>query len=750
MANPVGEYAMVPRGQAAGTRRRQVRRLRPMLLLLLLLALPAALAGASPTADVPAAPSSTVPVADDAALAAALATAAPGSVIALAPGRYGPLLLRDEPEAPATRGPLTLRSADPARPAAFPRILVRGVSGLTIENVVVSPEQDRSLGRPERDRARAVSLLGVRDIVVRGVDFAGARLDMPDDPHHGYGTGIGLWVGDGSRDVRVEENLFRDWHRAGVFHSSSGIVLRGNDVTAIRSDGFDFAQVTDVLVEANRIGDFASVPQEQTSDHRDMIQFWTNGTERPSARITIRGNLLMSGTGVESQSIFIRNELVDTGQAGDEMFYRDFTIEDNVIHNAHVHGIRVGEIHGLAIRRNTVLHNADGGSGRPVHVPTIRVTAAATGVEITDNIAHAIGTGTPRADIPEDWRITGNLIVQRKDPSRPGHYGQVFVNALADGLARPEDLAVRPGGAAEAPDAGAPATRFEAAPSALTARVSALPDPAEAGRFVFDAGLTADAEGALGQARGRYLWDFGDGTGGEGIRVAHSYASPGRYDAQLTVIRDDGARATAPARAYVPEPQRLLLDATETGAIDRSPYAGAPLPKAETALRHGRRGLRLSENSRFHIGVRRAAPALGLDDFTLSFAMSAERRRQSAGEIFRIHGAMRLVVEPAGGLVFELTNAAGESATLRMRGGRLLDGGWHRVTITRMGESGVIRGYVGGREGGRARLGGKARPAERWGLAFGGLSAGAGFTGLIDDFEIRGQALSASQIAARD
>ena len=118
----------------------------------------------------------------------------------------------------------------------------------------------------------------------------------------------------------------------------------------------NFAQVERVRIEANHIHDFNRVLE--SPDHADMIQFWTNGTTSPSSDITIRGNILNSGAGWFTQSIFMRNELVDSGKAEAEMFYRNVIIEDNVIINAHLHGISVGETAGLKIANNTVIRNA--------------------------------------------------------------------------------------------------------------------------------------------------------------------------------------------------------------------------------------------------------------------------------------------------------------------------------------------------------------------------------------------------------
>ena len=56
-----------------------------------------------------------------------------------------------------------------------------------------------------------------------------------------------------------------------------------------------------------------------------------------------------------TQSIFMRNEVVDQGLAGANMYYQNVLIENNIIYNAHTHGITVGETIGLTIDHNTAL-----------------------------------------------------------------------------------------------------------------------------------------------------------------------------------------------------------------------------------------------------------------------------------------------------------------------------------------------------------------------------------------------------------
>ncbi|WP_202333420.1 PKD domain-containing protein [Mesorhizobium sp. L-8-3] len=52
----------------------------------------------------------------------------------------------------------------------------------------------------------------------------------------------------------------------------------------------------------------------------------------------------------------------------------------------------------------------------------------------------------------------------------------------------------------------------------------------------FDASASSDEDGSIA----RFEWDFGDGETGTGARIAHTYSSPGAYEARLTVSDDSG------------------------------------------------------------------------------------------------------------------------------------------------------------------------------------------------------------------
>ena len=65
-----------------------------------------------------------------------------------------------------------------------------------------------------------------------------------------------------------------------------------------------------------------------------------------------------------------------------------------------------------------------------------------------------------------------------------------------------------------------------------------------------DASASIDVDGTLIS----YVWDFGDGTSGNGVTASHTYTFAGTYTIQLIVIDDQGARDTANATIEVLPP----------------------------------------------------------------------------------------------------------------------------------------------------------------------------------------------------
>ena len=370
-------------------------------------------------------------------LAAALAATPAGAVLSLPGGDWGVLRLGDT-------APGTIRSEDPSDPARFSGMDLRDVHDLTLEGLTFqytwSPEDPLHVS--------PFSIQNSRDIRLRDLEIAGdvARSGAATD--RGYPWGIGLSIRGGS-DIVLEDSRIHAFHRGVSFRETDRTIVRRNDLYGLRSDGMNFIAPQDLLVESNRIHDFDR--SVDSSDHADMIQFWTNKTDRPGTDIVIRGNLLNVGDGAFTQSIFMRNEEVDSGRAGREMFYRNVTIEENLIINAHLHGITVGEVDGLRIRSNTLVQNPAAAGGDPTKEqwrPIIRVSKASRDVVVQGNIAA--GFPEPR----QGWRIDSNVIAQPFERMSEGYYDQIFAGHPTQNPTDPARYAPLSGGPADRPGIG--------------------------------------------------------------------------------------------------------------------------------------------------------------------------------------------------------------------------------------------------------------------------------------------------------
>ena len=373
---------------------------------------------------------------------------ATGGTLALPGGDHGALVLRNL--SPPEGRPLRLTAADPADPPRFSALLVRGSRNIQLEGLVF----DYTYRPGDAAELRPFRIEGSGNVTLRGLVFDGDLAGEGDDAARGAPTAFGLSI-RGVGGLTLADSTIRGFLRGLVVSQSRDVTVRGNDLWGMRSDGMDYAEVQRVVIEGNRIRDFA--PRHPDSrDHPDMIQFWTARTRAPSQDITIRANLLSAGTGPWTQSIFMRNEMVDSGQAGDEMFYRRVTIEDNLIVNAHLHGITVGATDGLSIPRNTLVRNPPAQGGRGKHsplTPRISVAAAARGVTIVANAAAAL----PDAEGRPGWQIARNLIVQDATRTRPNFYATVFAGSDP---ADPASFLPRPGGPLDGTGIGAPVARL--------------------------------------------------------------------------------------------------------------------------------------------------------------------------------------------------------------------------------------------------------------------------------------------------
>lgn len=324
-------------------------------------------------------PTVTVRVATQPALQAALTKASGGEVIGLAPGSYSINLVNR-----SFARPVTITSADPVRPAKISWIGLKDVSNLVFTRL----ELHRTLKPGEHAEATHIGKVGGgRDIIFDSVYVHGSLDDDASNDMNGLSIG-------GTRNAQVLNSEFEQLGRAIQFGAVSNVVVANNKVHGMRSDGFNFAQSSHVLIDGNHFSDSRPVK----ADHPDAIQFWTTRTTLPSTDIVIRNNQIIQGKGGGTQGIFMRDI--------EGLLFERVIIENNLMIGSNMaNGIFVENGLDVSILNNTVISPTD--DANPVWIRTKNVKNR----KLEGNIADLGGNKTP-----DSAKI--NMSLLRKDRFR--------------------------------------------------------------------------------------------------------------------------------------------------------------------------------------------------------------------------------------------------------------------------------------------------------------------------------------------
>src|SRR6056297_174587 len=600
-------------------------------------------------------------------LLSALSSATGGDTIELAGGDYGSLSLIDGTTDFSVDfdAAVTIRSADPETPASFAWMNLRGVSNLTFDSVVFD-----SIFTGAEVWTAPFKVHDSTGITIRNSLFEGELAsDTGDASADGFATGIGLSVGS-SDNITIENNEFATWYRGMTFGGSTNVEIVENDIHSIALDGMNFVTMQNVLIEDNYIHDFARGP----SGHSDMIQFWTRGTSAPSTDIIIRGNTLDKGDGDLTQSIFMRNEEVDQGRAGPEMFYQNILIENNTIYNSHTHAIWVGETDGLTVQNNSVLKVGTTGT------PVISLKSVSKDVIVEGNIAANIGGFANQSD----WVYQNNAIIE------PSDYVKHFITSSLEANSGVNGFIVIPDGVIEQLGAGSDPVQFSDAPDTLTPQFLVRSDEASNQVLIFDASLTVGEHGLISDNDAQFLWNFGDGSTAAGRIVQHEFGSPGYHDVRLTVVAGDGTTAEAQFTAGIAGDDLLQFDA-QSGVFDALAFGEeAVANSSELPLQEGTDGYVLKlggEGLQAWVGAGAFSSFFGTDEFEMSMALKADSAA-SWGEVARIHTSLDVSVDQAGNIRVNLFLDDGSQVSMASEGVAVNDRALHDITIRFDGEAG--------------------------------------------------------------
>lgn len=656
--------------------------------------------------------SATIAVSSLAELISALSQVKGGETILLAGGDYGRLALTGQTGINLNfPDDVKIASADPEHPAVFSGLDVRNTKNLTFEDVVF--DYQYTAGDPIH--LRPFSITGSENITIKNSIFDGDVATGISEIDDGYGYAIGLSIRNSS-DVTIEGNEFFNFHRAATFSDSHDLIVRDNNIHSIRMDGFNFSAVQKVLIEDNHFHNF--ITSKDSTDHSDMIQFWTAGTSVPSTDITIRNNHLDVGEGGWTQSIFMRNEVVDRGQAGYEMFYQNILIEGNVIYNGHLHGITLGEANNVVIRENSVLW-ADsttpiGTAVAPVNVPTIRVSGGSTNVEIYQNATAGIfgWQGQP------SWNVFSNAIVQGQDSTAPGYYGDVFVFSTLVTQGGAHSYVPLAGGVLE--DLAAIYKTLSIFDAETLAPIFHVQDSSEnVAVRVFKANPGAELPPGT-----EVLWTFGDGISAKGLEVQHAFPDGGRYTVEMTLILPDGRTSSTSAEVKASGSKLVSMDAG--GLYTTSFGVDMLVVPTENGLKLGAPGVTAS------IARDAVQPVLTAESLQFSFLLAASAAGAS-GELFRLHQSFLASVTAKGELDFRLFTDEG-TVRLITKGASLNDLSERNVIIRF--EENQLEILVDGIQVGQALVSSPMTSGGNHNLTFGNQWNAQNFNGVISMFDL--------------
>lgn len=266
-------------------------------------------------------------------LISALKSARGGETILLAPGTYSDLKFK---LAPRFATPVTITSADPARPAVITDFTLSGVEGVHFRNLVL-----RALDHPDKiandGSFVAFKIARAKDVIFDTVSVQGS---LDGDPSNDVS---GIQVRN-SQNIRIVNSEFQQLERAVAVGQTEGVTVSNNRVHDIRSDGFNFAEVTHVELVGNVLWNF--LPAQK--DHPDAIQFWTSRTVTPSREIRITGNVVHRGIGAYTQGIFLRDQL-------GTLPYEQVTITENLIVGTGYNGLRITGAVDLTVADNELV-----------------------------------------------------------------------------------------------------------------------------------------------------------------------------------------------------------------------------------------------------------------------------------------------------------------------------------------------------------------------------------------------------------
>ncbi len=619
-------------------------------------------------------------------------------------------------------GPVLITSAAPDAPTLIGRITLENVTNVTIDNIALD-----STGIERAGWINDISVTGSTGVTISNSTFTGNANGVFD------GTAAEtLGITRGNADFAFTGNTVSNYYHGLSIFETVGVTVIGNEISQMQGDGLRMAGIQDAVILDNHFHDFIGAPQ--TFTHNDMIQLWSTNATLVSKNILIEGNILDTGAGSATQSIFLGNEQLGKDPTH---VYENITIANNLIYNGQQHGIYVSGADGVTVADNTLLWNKDAyidtGTVHLSNPPRIFLQGVTGGV-IENNISsNDIGAPTGTA-------MSGNVVLSYANPADPAYAYAHFVNLAAGATAEMRDLRLVP----ESPlnglvgaDASQPVTQSAGGVEAV---MRAAADPADLAVWTFDATLSLDAAGPIGPAGGyTAVWTFADGSTMTGFTVTRAFADTAPQQVQLAIVKG-GVVQDSIARPIDPVEKELLridFDTPEGPAIlDESSYA-SKLGNADPArLVEGAPGegmaYQLDGGSPLTV-TRGNAQLFNLQSFRIGLDLGLQAPG-ATGTFLLLHTVMTGSVSADGTLSYSLKTGAG-TFLLKSAAPVLTDTAMHRIEIAYDDRMGRLALFVDGAEVAGTTAAGTTPPPGSHGLVFGNPWGGT-LSARIDNIEM--------------
>lgn len=231
-----------------------------------------------------------------------------------------------------------------------------------------------------------------------------------------------------SSDITIRGSEFQQLKRAVIANNTDRLTVERNDIHDMQTDGMIFAEMSNLRIVGNFIGQFSPV----TGDHPDAIQVMTRGTTVPTRGVYIADNLIYRGDGAGMQGIFFGNE--------DAVPFEDVEITRNLLIGTGYRGISIGIGKNIRITDNELwgqtqmLKGAMTGIANGIHAPgvnglivsgnkssgAIGLSRNASGKDLSVNVTEKGNTVTSKSATPKQvasalarWKAQGGFAPAR-------------------------------------------------------------------------------------------------------------------------------------------------------------------------------------------------------------------------------------------------------------------------------------------------------------------------------------------------